>query len=234
MKEIIFSFCLAGAQPEATEQLCGLQGGDRYQPAGEQEAVGGKRVPPAGTAANAEGKGEAVQWHREAAAGEQHPANKGAKAPCSHNLLRLSRIMCLYRALDAFFKVGFIFQVTEQNNAQQSMKTQHEFEKAQVYSFTSATEGNSCKVSCVLKISKTLFFFSFFSVPLSSPSCWTSLAICSHPCPNSRSKAKDCSKKTKGWKSRPLECCRKSGCNGKAKRAASTKPQWLSRSRLTQ
>lgn len=60
---------------------------------------------------------------------------QATKAPWSHNLLRLSRIMCLYRDLDVFFKVALILQVTEQNNMQQSIKTQHEFEKTQVYEF---------------------------------------------------------------------------------------------------
>lgn len=43
--------------------------------------------------------------------------------------------MCLYRDLDILFKVAVILQVTEQNNIQQSIKTQHEFEKTKVESF---------------------------------------------------------------------------------------------------
>lgn len=58
---------------------------------------------------------------------------QATKAPWSQKLLRLSRIMCLYWDLDVFFKVAFILQITEQNKMQQSIKTQHEFEKAQVY-----------------------------------------------------------------------------------------------------
>lgn len=58
---------------------------------------------------------------------------QAAKAPWSHNSLRLSRIMCLYRDLDIFFKVALILQVTEQNKMQQSINTQHEFEKTQVH-----------------------------------------------------------------------------------------------------
>lgn len=57
-----------------------------------------------------------------------------AKASGSHNILRLSRIMCLYQALEVFVKVAFILQVTEQNNMHHSVQTQHEFEKTQVFS----------------------------------------------------------------------------------------------------
>lgn len=51
----------------------------------------------------------------------------------SPNLLRLSRITCLYQDLDIFFKVALILQVTEQNKMQQSINTQHDFEKTQVH-----------------------------------------------------------------------------------------------------
>lgn len=56
-----FLFACPGAQPEATEQLCHLQKGERYQPGGKQEAAGQEHEPPTGINANAERKGEAVQ-----------------------------------------------------------------------------------------------------------------------------------------------------------------------------
>lgn len=58
---------------------------------------------------------------------------QATKAPWSQNLLRLSRIMCLYQDLDIFFKVALILQVTEQNKMKQSINAQHEFEKTQVH-----------------------------------------------------------------------------------------------------
>lgn len=51
------------------------------------------------------------------------------------NLSRLSRIMCWEPHLDIFLKVAVILQVTEQGNMQQTIKTQHEFEKTKVESF---------------------------------------------------------------------------------------------------
>lgn len=75
---LFFLFACPGAQPEATEQLCHLQEGERHQPGGKQEAAGQEHEPPTGINANAERKGEAVQRHSGPAAGEQHTANKGA------------------------------------------------------------------------------------------------------------------------------------------------------------
>lgn len=69
------SFWSPGAQPEATELLWDVC----CEPGGKQEAGWREKEPPTGINANAERKGESVQWDIGVAAGEQQVANEGAK-----------------------------------------------------------------------------------------------------------------------------------------------------------